>query len=590
MKKKVKKISLKDFWKKLWSLISVSHRQIKWLAVVLLFMEITALIGPYILKLIIDALTNFNQEDILLLLGLVAAMFLANQFHSLIDYVSDRKIFRIIADIEVFILKNAHQKMMFLDLNYHARENTGNKIIKIQKGVERIRHLMSSVFWEVIPTVFQILLTAIILFAIDWRFGLIVCFFAPIFLLLTFKANKKAHPYRVERFDKDEESSGLMAQSIININTVKSFVQERREVLQYKNVIKKILSLYTREYDILLNHNLLRMLTIDLGRILILLFGIYLVWNGSITIGSLVFIVTISEKALISLFRISRLYDQIMQSSEAVERLYTLSQDKSEIKNPKRGLKPKTVMGKIELENASYTFKDSGIKALDDVSVRIPSDSITALVGPSGGGKTTLARMIYRHYDLQKGSISLDGTDLKKYDLYGFRKFIAIVPQEVEIFNASVRNNIAYAKPRASIKEVRAAARVANAEEFIDQLEKGYDTMVGERGIKLSGGQRQRIGIARGILANPRILIFDEATSSLDSQSEKLIQDAIDKISQNRTMIIIAHRLSTIKKADKIFVLENGKIVEQGSHAELSRLDGGLYKKLLSLQEMGDVK
>ncbi len=173
--------------------------------------------------------------------------------------------------------------------------------------------------------------------------------------------------------------------------------------------------------------------------------------------------------------------------------------------------------------------------------------------------------------------------------MFGLRSFIAIVPQEVEIFNSRVRDNIAYAQPKASQKEIKAAARIANAEEFIVNLNKGYDTLVGERGIKLSGGQRQRIGIARAILANPKILIFDEATSNLDSYSEKLIQDAMNKISKGRTMIVIAHRLSTIKRADQIIVLEGGKIVERGNHYELAHSDRGLYSKLLNLQRLGDV-
>jgi ABC-type multidrug transport system fused ATPase/permease subunit len=221
--------------------------------------------------------------------------------------------------------------------------------------------------------------------------------------------------------------------------------------------------------------------------------------------------------------------------------------------------------------------------------VKIPAGSMTALVGPSGGGKTTLARMVYRHYDPVEGEVLLDNRNLKDYDLYAFRRFIAIVPQEVEVFNTSVRENIGYAKPDAGLEEIQAAARIANAEEFILNLKDGYDTLVGERGIKLSGGQRQRIGIARAILANPKILIFDEATSSLDSHSERLIQEAMDKISKNRTVIVIAHRLSTIKKADKIIVLEKGRVVEEGNHYELAAVEGGLYRKLLKLQEMGEV-
>ena len=183
----------------------------------------------------------------------------------------------------------------------------------------------------------------------------------------------------------------------------------------------------------------------------------------------------------------------------------------------------------------------------------------------------------------------VDDKDIKSFDFNAYRRFLAIVPQEVEIFDVSVRDNIAYANPAASLAEIEAAARIANAEEFILKLDKGYDTLVGERGIKLSGGQRQRLGIARAILARPKILIFDEATSNLDSQSESLIQEALGRIGRHRTVIIIAHRLSTIKKADKIIVLENGKVAEQGSHLELSQVAGGLYAKLLKLQDLGEI-
>jgi len=201
-----------------------------------------------------------------------------------------------------------------------------------------------------------------------------------------------------------------------------------------------------------------------------------------------------------------------------------------------------------------------------------------------------MARMIYRHYDPTSGQILLDGVDLREYDLFSFRKFIAIVPQEVDVFNMSIRDNIAYGNSRASMDEIKEAARIANVEEFVNKINGGYDALVGERGLKLSGGQRQRLGIARAVLVKPRILIFDEATSNLDSQSERLIQDSMDKISQNRTVIVIAHRLSTIRRSDKIVVLENGKIVEQGTHKELVSHSSGLYRKLVSLQEMGDVE
>jgi ABC-type multidrug transport system fused ATPase/permease subunit len=584
------KINLGRFWRSIWKLLEPSHRQIIRLLALIMVMEIVHLGGPYMLKIIIDKITNFNIAQLGVILFLVAMMFLINQLFSLLDYIADTKIFNVLADIITYLANNAHKKMVFLSLGYHEKENTGSKIIKINRGIDKIDNLFGNFFWEVAPTIFQVVFTTVTLFFVNWRFGVIVLIFIPAFVFLTLRVNSLVFPFRRKRFDQQEMAASFMTQSIININTVKSFVAELREYVQFSRATENVKNSILREYGKILKYNLARNLVIDLGRGFVLVFGIFLVIRGQITIGSIVFVYTISEKALLSLFRISRLYDRIMESSEAVERLYLLSKEESEIKNDPRGLKPKSIEGRLEFKNLSFHYKGSNIRALDKVDFLINSGCVTALVGPSGGGKTTVVRMIYRHYDPTEGQVLLDGKDLREYDLYAFRKFMAIVPQEVEIFDTSVRENIAYAKPTASMEEIVAAARTANAEEFILQLKDGYATTVGERGIKLSGGQRQRVGIARAILANPRILIFDEATSSLDSYSERLIQDAMDKISRNRTVIVIAHRLSTIKKADKIIVLERGKVVEEGNHTELSRLSGGLYQKLIKLQEVGDVE
>jgi len=584
-----KKDNFKDFWKRLWWLIKPSQRQLKRLSFFLLVLELLSLVGPYILKYIIDTVTDFEKGNIKLIIFLVLSMFLVNQIVSIIDYFTDKKIIKILADIETYLPTRAHKKLLSLSLGYHEKENTGNKISKVQRGVDKIIQLFFSLLWEVGPTLIQLTLTIIVLFFIDYRFGLILLFFTPIFVVTTLYVNKKVFPYRKARQDNYEKSAGMMAQSIININTVKSFNQEKREEREYGDITDKIKDSSIKEFATIFKFNWGRNFVIDLGRVSVIFFGVYLVWVGSITVGSLVFVIMISEKALISLFRISRLYDRIMESSEAIDRLYYLERERPEIVSPPNGLNPRNIKGKIEFDRVKFGYPETRDRALDDVSLTISTGGMTALVGPSGGGKSTVAKMIYRHYDPQKGNILLDGKNLKEYDLFGLRSFIAIVPQEVEIFNSRVRDNIAYAQPKASQKEIKAAARIANAEEFIVNLNKGYDTLVGERGIKLSGGQRQRIGIARAILANPKILIFDEATSNLDSYSEKLIQDAMNKISKGRTMIVIAHRLSTIKRADQIIVLEGGKIVERGNHYELAHSDRGLYSKLLNLQRLGDV-
>ena len=585
-----KEVDLKKFISQLWTLLKPSRKKIVVLVFLIIIIEVVDLIGPYFLKIIIDSILSFNNEKIGLLLGLVGMMFLVNQLASLFDYMGSKKTLGFISEVDYYLAVDAQSKMVELSLSYHEKENTGNKIIKIRRGIDRINELLRSLFWEVIPTFFQIIFTMLVLFWVNFWFGLTILFFVPFFAWLTLRVNKKVHPQRVKIYKKGEESSGLMTQSIVNINTVKSFVQEKKEIQSFKKINQTIWDNMIQVFGFMIKYNLLRTLVINLGRTSILLFGIYLIWQGYVTIGSLVFAITISEKALTSLFRISRVYDQIMESSEPVARLFELKKEQSEIQNPSMGIKPKSLIGSIEFKDVSYAYSDNRRRALKDVNLIIKPNSMTALVGPSGGGKTTLARMIFRHYDPQTGGVFLDNYDLREYDLYSFRRYISIVPQDVEVFSTTIQDNIAYSKPEAALSEIKRAAKIANAEEFIDNLEEGYSTQVGERGVKLSGGQRQRIGIARAILANPRILIFDEATSNLDSYSEKLIQDAMEKIRKNRTVIVIAHRLSTIKKADQIFVLEEGKMVEQGTHTQLAQEKCGLYRKLINLEKVHQVE
>jgi ABC-type multidrug transport system fused ATPase/permease subunit len=578
----------KDFWLHLWSLLASVQGKIKKLALLMVIVEVVKLIGPYLLKLLIDSL-NTGLDNIGKILIIIAAIFLTYQIQSIIAYFLDNLIFRVLMLSDQDLIMNAFRKMIHLHLGFHEKENTGNKVGKIDRGVGKIDELISAMGWEVGPTLIQIFLTLPVLFFVNWMFGLVVVCFMPIFVAMTLRLNHLNFPMRMKRHDYYEDVTGRMIQSIININTVKSFVQEDRELERLKKSLDEGHAIHFAEFANQTRFNVGRNLIIDSGRGLILLSGLFLTYKGMLTIGGLIFVYTISEKALLSLFRITRLYDKIMDSSEAVERLYELDKEKIEIKSPSKGIIAKNVQGKLEFESVSFTYNKGGDPALDNVTAEILPGSTVAIVGPSGGGKTTFVRMIYRHYDPTGGAVLLDGVDLRKYKLESFRKHMAIVPQEVEIFNMSVSENIAYAKPNASAQEVRAAARIANAEEFIKNINGGYDALVGERGIKLSGGQRQRIGIARAILANPKVLIFDEATSSLDSQSEKLIQEAMDRIRKNRTVIIIAHRLSTIRKADKIIVLEKGAVVEVGSHVELAAKQRGLYKKLLDLQRMGDV-
>jgi len=552
-------------------------------------LELIRLLSPYVLKVIIDKLTTFQKEDFVLLLGLIGLFFLSEEVISLVSYFRNKLVFATYFRSESYFHILAQKKLVNLSLGYHEKENTGNKISKVQRGIQQILDLLGNLAWDFIPIIIQLIVTFVVLMFIDWRIGVSILFFAPLFIYVTYRTNIAIYPIRKERYKAGEDAAGKMCETMVNINAVQSFSQEKREIQGYREIRERIKDQGILEWFSLLKNILARDAIIDSGRVVCLLLSVYLVWIGDVSLGTLVFVITLSEKTYISLYRISRLYDRIEEAKVAYGRLDKIFKAKSEIVNPKNGIQPKKIEGAIKFENVSFKYQQGKASALNNVDLKISSGCVTALVGPSGGGKTTTVKLIYRHYDPQKGRVLLDGKDLKKYDMAGFRKHLAIVPQEVEIFDASIYDNIAYANPDANRQEVESAARIANAHEFIEKLPQKYNTEVGERGVRLSGGQRQRVGIARAILANPRILIFDEATSNLDSYSEKLIQEAIDKIRKNRTMIIIAHRLSTIKKADKIIVLEDGKAVEQGSHTELSGKKGGLYAKLHKLQQMGDV-
>ncbi len=582
-------ITWSRFWKELWHLLKPYRKSFSSISALIIVLAFLDLLSPYILKLLIDGLNGFDVENLVYLIQFIVLYLVSNQVHSVLDYFSDRRILKLLVEIEYELGIKSQAKLVSLDLGYHERENTGSKIIKIERGIDKISQFINNIFWEVAPTFVQLFFTLIALFWTDWRIGLSFLFFAPLYLVTTYYANKKMYPIRKEIYRDYEVASGKMGQSIMNINAVQSFVQEKRELNEFDKIKIHVRDNENKQFGWMMKVGLGRNMIVDIGRAVVLFLGVYLVYKGVMTVGTLIFAFTLSEKAYGSLYRLSRFYDRMEEGREGVNRLLKLFNSETAIINKKNGYKPKAIRGEFKFENVSFYYGDNKKPAINNLNLKITPGCVIALVGPSGGGKTTVARLLYRHYDPQKGRVLLDDKDLRDYDVAGFRKFLAIVPQEVEIFDLSISENISYAKPNASFKEIKAAARIANASEFIEKLENGYDTTVGERGVRLSGGQRQRIGIARAILANPRILIFDEATSSLDSQSEVLISDAMEKISKGRTMIIIAHRLSTIKKADKIIVLENGKLAEEGSHMQLAHVKGGLYAKLLKLQELGDV-
>lgn len=578
----------KDFFKKAHAILKKFQKAFLALFGLIIISEILQLVQPYLFKEIVDSVINWQKASIVYILTLVGAMLLINTAVTAEGYFADRKIFQILYQVEQYLLTHAQKKLIELSLGYHEKENTGTKISKIQRGVSRIVELIGNLAWEMVPTTIQVILTTILMLILNWKISFVFFAVVPVFVLLTLLMNKKVHPLRVKRHDIEDYSYGKMGQSIININTVQSYAQERRELAEYGQLRDGYTATGKKEYSIILRFNTLREVVIDIGRTLVLLASFYLVIKGDISVGSLVMFLTLSEKAYHSLFRISRIYDRVADASAAVNRLFDLLSKKSEVREKENALLLKEIQGQIKFDHVFFHYI-SQEPVLKDLSFNVEPAETIALVGLSGGGKSTIIKLLLRHYDVTRGRILLDGKDIRDLKLDDFRSYVGYVSQDVEIFSGTVRDNIAYGKPDASLAEIRQAAAQAYADEFIDQFEEGYDTMVGERGVKLSGGQKQRIGIARAILKKPKILLFDEATSSLDTISERLIQKSIKEISVKSTMVIIAHRLSTITHADRILVIEDGRLVEEGNHEAL-KAHGRLYAKLLRLQATGDVR
>jgi len=381
----------------------------------------------------------------------------------------------------------------------------------------------------------------------------------------------------------EDKISGIIADNMINYETVKFFAQEQKEEKRLKHEFKDWME------KLLAYANSFRLMEItiatlsNLGILVILWIVLRKLIMAEISTGDLVMVITFIGSFYHHLFDLIYRVRDIAKSYIDIERYFSILDNEILIKDPTKPIKVKKIKGEIQFNNVSFNYPDNKKDLLHKINLHIKPGESVAFVGRSGVGKTTIIRLLLRFYDVSNGKILIDGINVRDFTKSQLRSFIGIVPQEPILFNNTIGFNIAYGNPKAKKQDIFQAVKMANLDRFINRLPLGYKTIVGERGIKLSGGQKQRLAIARMLLVNPRIIIFDEATSNLDSESERLIQDALWKVAQNRTVLIIAHRFSTVRKADKIIVLEQGKIVESGNHNELIKKKG-LYSYLWELQ------
>jgi ATP-binding cassette subfamily B protein len=471
-----------------------------------------------------------------------------------------------------------------LSLRYHLAKRTGGLSRIIERGVRAIDFLFRFLLFNIGPTFLQ-LAVAGTAFAVaySWHFAAIAIVVVITYVAFTVVTTEWRLKFRREMNKRDTESWARAVDSLLNYETVKYFDAEGREVARYDEAMEAYAEAAIRSRTSLATVNIGQSFLMNAGIVAMMLLAAARILDGQMSTGDMLTITLVMSQLYRPLNILGFAYREIKQALTDLERMFTLLDEKPEVQDAAHAQPIGPVAGKVTFDDVDF-FYDADRQILQSLSFTAEAGQTVAIVGPTGAGKSTISRILYRFYDIAKGAVRIDGSDIRDVTQASLRAAIGIVPQDTVLFNATVGYNIAYAKPGATQREVEQAARNAQIHDFIAGLPQGYDSLVGERGLKLSGGEKQRVAIARTLLKDPAILILDEATSALDSATELDIQEALMSASQGRTTLVIAHRLSTIQTADQILVMEAGRIVERGTHADLIAL-GGLYADLWAQQD-----
>ncbi|MBV8791637.1 MAG: ABC transporter ATP-binding protein/permease, partial [Pseudolabrys sp.] len=470
-----------------------------------------------------------------------------------------------------------------LSLRFHLERKTGGLTRVLERGRNAIETIVRMVIVQLIPTIIELLMVlGVLMWQFDWRYVVAILITVVVYMTYTYKATEWRIGIRRKMNDSDTDANVKAIDSLLNYETVKYFGAEEREAARYDRSMARYEDASVKAYTSLavLNAGQATIFSVGLGATMVMCaFGIK---NGTNTVGDFVLINAMMIQLYQPLNFMGMVYREIKQALIDIETMFSILSRDPEIKDAP-GAAPLTVTsGAIKFENVRFSY-ESDRPILKGVSFEVPAGHTVAVVGPSGAGKSTISRLLFRFYDLSGGRVMIDGQDISRVTQKSLRHAIGMVPQDTVLFNDTIRYNIRYGRWEATDAEVEEAARLAQIDGFIRLSPKGYETEVGERGLKLSGGEKQRVAIARTILKAPPILLLDEATSALDSHTEKEIQDALERVSRGRTTLVIAHRLSTIVSADEIIVLDKGEIVERGGHHALLA-KGGLYASMWNRQ------
>jgi ATP-binding cassette, subfamily B, heavy metal transporter len=475
------------------------------------------------------------------------------------------------------------EHMHQLSLRFHLERKTGGLTRVLERGRNAIETIVRMVIMQLVPTIIELaLVTVVLLYQFDWRYVAVILATVTGYIVFTYYATEWRIGIRRRMNDSDTDANVKAIDSLLNYETVKYFGAEEREARRYDRSMARYEEASVKAYVSLAVLNAGQATIFTLGLAAVMVMCAYGIQRGTYTIGDLVMINTMMIQLYQPLNFMGMVYREIKQAVIDIEMMFDILDIEPEIKDRPGAKALEVARGAIRFENVCFAYEPER-QILKGLAFEVPAGHTVAVVGPSGAGKSTISRLLFRFYEVTAGRISIDGQDIRDVTQKSLRAAIGMVPQDTVLFNDTIRYNIRYGRWDASDAEVEGAAGLAQIDDFIRMSPKGYDTEVGERGLKLSGGEKQRVAIARTILKAPAILLLDEATSALDSHTEKEIQDALDRVSRNRTTLVIAHRLSTIIGADEIIVLDQGRIVERGSHQQLLA-GNGLYASMWNRQ------
>ncbi len=546
---------------------------------------------PILMKELIDSLNinpNSSQALLVVPLGIILAYGLLRISASLFNELREALFARVTQNAVRKVALQVFEHLHALALSFHLARQTGGVSRDIERGTRGIQSLISYSLYSILPTLIEFcLVLGYFAYTYDIWFAAITLIALVLYIVFTIVVTEWRTHYRRTMNDMDSKANQKAIDSLLNFETVKYFGNEAFEARRYDENLLRYQAAAVKSQKTLAFLNLGQQIIIAIGLMLILWRATIGVVNRTMTLGDLVLVNTLMIQLYIPLNFLGVIYREIKQSLTDMDRMFSLLNTDKEIADSPDAkalhIDNQNLGPDVRFENVSFHY-DAKREILHNVSFNIPAGTITAVVGQSGAGKSTLARLLFRFYDMQLGKILIDGQNIQDVTQASLRKAIGIVPQDTVLFNDTIGYNIAYGNPSASIDEIYEAARAAQIDGFIKRLPDGYDTQVGERGLKLSGGEKQRVAIARTLLKKPAMLIFDEATSALDSKTERAFQEELLNLAKNRTTLVIAHRLSTIIHADQILVMDFGQIVERGTHFELLSAKGR-YAEMWQMQE-----